>query len=153
MEHENARVVGDATKARFISAIVDNLLALFLTLVIVGSVPENLSVLRGTLLVTSYLGYYFILEAFWSRTLGKYFQGLVVRKLNGEPGDWRTALIRTLTRIIEVNPVLFGAIPAGLILITSERKQRLGDMLAGSVVVSDKLRWDSKVESLSPTGD
>jgi len=146
MEEENFQIVGDATKARFISAIIDNLIALLLTIVTVGLVPENASTLRAGVLVTVYLGYYFILEAFWSRTLGKYFQGLVVRKLNGELGDWKTAAIRTMLRLVEVNPVLFGAIPAGLILISSERKQRLGDMLAGSLVVSDQLKWASKAE-------
>ncbi len=146
MEGNNNRLIGDATKARFISAIIDNLIALLLTLLAVGAIPGHLSTLRATLLVTVYLGYYFVLEALWSRTLGKYFQGLIVRKLNGEPGDWKTALIRTLLRIVEVNPILFGAIPAGLILIISERKQRLGDMLAGSVVVSDKLKSRSDRE-------
>lgn len=146
MEEKNVQVVGDATKARFISAVIDNVIAVFLTIITVGLVPENSSTLRGVLLITVYLGYYFVLEAFWSRTFGKYFQGLVVRKLNGELGDWKTALIRTLLRIVEVNPVLFGAIPAGIILISSERKQRLGDVLAGSVVVSDKLKWNSKRE-------
>jgi uncharacterized RDD family membrane protein YckC len=146
MEQKTLQVVGDATKARFISAIVDNLIAIFLTIITVGLVPENSFTLRAVMLVTVYLGYYFILEALWSRTFGKYFQGLVVRKLDGTPGDWKTALIRTLLRIVEVNPVLFGAIPAGLILISSKRKQRWGDMLAGSVVVSDKLNWNSESE-------
>ncbi len=70
----------------------------------------------------------------------------MVRKLNGKLGGWKTAVIRTLSRIIEVNPVLFGAIPAALVLLASERKQRLGDMLAGSIVVSDKLIWNSEAE-------
>ena len=138
MEGIDTELVGDFTKARFISAIVDNLIAAALALISVGLIPPNLPILRGTVLVAVYLGYYFVLEAFWSRTLGKYFQGLIVKKLNGDRADWKTSLIRTLLRIVEVNPVLFGALPAGLILISSERKQRLGDMLAGSVVVADK---------------
>ena len=138
MERENPQLVGDATKARFISTVIDNLIALLLTLILAGMLPEDRPTLRAISLVTVYLGYYFVLEAVWSRTLGKYFQGLVVRKLNGERGDWKTALVRTLLRIIEVNPVVFGALPAGLVLISSARKQRLGDMLAGSVVVRDE---------------
>lgn len=134
-------VVGDATKARFISTIIDNIIAIFLTILIVGLVPEDRLVLRGVLLFAAYLGYYFAQEALWSRTLGKFLQGLMVRKLDGTHGDWKTALIRTLFRIVEVNPLLLGALPAGLILISSARKQRLGDMLAGSIVVSSDLRW------------
>ena len=72
---------------------------------------------------------------------GKFFQGLVVRKLDGSPCDWTGALIRGATRIIEVNPLLFGGLPAGLAIMASERKQRIGDMMAGTLVVSDKLVW------------
>jgi len=143
MEHIiPATIVGDATKARFIATVIDNFTAIVLTIVIVGIVPEDALKLRAFLLVSTFLGYYFVQEALWSRTLGKYFQGLVVRKLDGTLGDWKTSLVRTVLRIVEVNPVLLGAIPAGLILILSDRKQRLGDILAGSVVVSDKLSWD-----------
>lgn len=92
-----------------------------------------------------YLGYFVVLEGLWSRTIGKYLQGLVVRKLDGSPAGWKAAIIRSVLRIIEINPVFFGGIPAGLILIASERKQRLGDMLAGTVVVSDKLRWNPDI--------
>jgi uncharacterized RDD family membrane protein YckC len=74
--------------------------------------------------------------------LGKYFQGLIVRKLDGGRCDWRAALIRGGLRIIEVNPLLLGGLPAGLFVISTDRKQRLGDMLAGTVVVSDKLKWE-----------
>ena len=141
MTTNEVSVKGDGTKARFIATFIDNIIALVLSIVIAGLIPENATILRGTLLVSVYLSYYFVLESLWSRTIGKFLQGLIVRKLNGEAGDWKTAFIRTLLRIVEVNPVLFGAIPAGLILISSERKQRLGDMLAGSIVVSNKLTW------------
>ncbi len=134
-------IVGDASKARFIAAIVDNVIALGVMLVVVSLVPETWTVLRGIFVVVGYLSYFLILEGLWGRTLGKYFQGLVVLKLDGVKAGWVSALIRTLLRIIEVNPALFGGIPAGLVLISSERKQRIGDMLAGTVVVSDKLDW------------
>jgi uncharacterized RDD family membrane protein YckC len=46
-------------------------------------------------------------------------------------------------RVIEVNPVLLGALPAGIAIISSDLKQRMGDSLAGTLVVSDKLKWKS----------
>jgi len=134
-------IVGDATKARAIAAFIDNLLASAFMLFVVAIVPESLPAVKGSLIIVGYLGYFAVLEATWSRTVGKYFQGLIVRKLDGSRCDWKAAIIRTLLRIVEVNPVLFGALPAGLIIIFSERKQRLGDELAGTVVVSDKLVW------------
>lgn len=143
------QIVGDATKARFIATIIDNTVAVFLTIGVVSFVPENLSVLRILLLIGVFLGYFFILEGLWARTLGKYLQGLVVQKLDGSPAGWKIALIRTILRVIEVNPVLLGALPAGLVLISSERKQRLGDILAGSIVVSDKQKWNLEQEAIS----
>lgn len=137
-------IIGDATKARFIAAFTDNLMAIALTFALGIPLPENWVVMKVVVLVGGYLGYFIVFEALWSRTPGKYFQGLIVRKLDGRKGDWVSALIRGVTRIVEVNPVFFGGIPAGLLVISSERKQRLGDMLAGTVVVSDKLTWDAE---------
>ena len=143
--------VGDATKARFIAAFVDNILALGIMLVVVAAVPENLSIIRGVAIVAGYLGYFFILEGVSGRTVGKYFQGLVIRKLDGSRGSWKEAGIRTLLRVVEVNPALFGGIPAGIILISTERKQRIGDLLAGTIVVSDKMVWDDEIPTQGDT--
>jgi uncharacterized RDD family membrane protein YckC len=134
-------ILGDASKARFIAAFIDNFVALLLMYSIVVVVPETLPLVKGIVIVGVYLGYFFLLEGIWARTIGKYFQGLLVRQLDGSKCNWQAAFIRSLTRILEVNPALFGGIPAGLLIVSSERKQRLGDMLAGTVVVSDKLMW------------
>jgi uncharacterized RDD family membrane protein YckC len=138
------KIVGDASKARFIALFTDNLLATALTFALGIPLPENWVAMKVVVLVAGYLGYFIVFEALWSRTPGKYFQGLIVRKLDGRKSDWVSAVVRSVLRIVEVNPVLLGGIPAGLIVISSERKQRLGDMLAGTVVVSDKLTWDAE---------
>jgi len=132
-------LVGNASKARFIAVFIDHLFAFALMLVAVAFVPERFPVIRGTLFFLAFFAYFIVLEALWSRTLGKYFQGLTVRKLDGRRCDWKAAVIRGSLRIIEVNPLLFGGIPAGLVVISTDRKQRLGDLLAGTVVVSDKI--------------
>ena len=95
---ENPLLIGDASKARFISAIIDNLIAIFVTIMVVRMFPEHLTTLRGIALVAVYLGYYFVPEAIWRRTPGKYFQGLIVKKLDGSAADWKTAVVRTLRR-------------------------------------------------------
>jgi hypothetical protein len=59
--------VGDASKARFIAAFIDNLVALAFMLCMVALVPENLPVLKGVLIVVGYLGYFFICEGIWAR--------------------------------------------------------------------------------------
>ena len=135
-------MIGDASKARLIAVFIDHLIAFALMLFVLALVPEDLAALKAILFVLVYLAYFVVLEAVWSRTFGKFFQGLVVRKLDGSPCDWPGALIRGFLRIFEVNPLLLGGLPAGLVIIMSERKQRIGDQLAGTLVVSDKLRWD-----------
>jgi uncharacterized RDD family membrane protein YckC len=134
-------IVGDTSKARLLAAFTDHLLAFGLMLLIVGLMPEESVLLKASLFFIAYLAYYIILEALWSRTLGKYFQGLVVRKLDGSPCGWKAALIRGATRVIEVNPLLLGGLPAGLVIISTQRKQRIGDLLAGTVVISANARW------------
>jgi uncharacterized RDD family membrane protein YckC len=45
-------------------------------------------------------------------------------------------LVRTLLRLLEANPLLFGGLPAGVAILLSGRNQRLGDLAAGTMVVS-----------------
>ena len=132
-------MIGDATKSRLIAVFVDHLIALALMFLVVAFIPEDLPVVKAAGFFLIYLGYFVVLEALWSRTLGKYFQGLIVRKLDGSPCDLKAALVRSVLRIIEVNPLLLGGLPAGLVIISTSQKQRLGDILAGTVVVPDTI--------------
>ena len=144
-------MVGDTSKARLIAVFIDHLIAFALTLLVVAFFPESLPSLKAVFFFLTYLAYFFLMEALWSRTLGKLFQGLVVRKLDGNRCDWKAALIRSALRIVEVNPLLLGGIPAGLVIIASERKQRIGDLLAGTVVVSTATQWDN--DSVQPASE
>jgi uncharacterized RDD family membrane protein YckC len=126
---------GDATKTRLFAAMVDNTFATLLCIPLAARLPGPLTpVTRGVILVTVYLGYFFVQEAVWHATLAKRFFGLRVVRLDGRPAGWSASFWRTILRILEVNPVLLGMIPGGLVVTWSKRKQRLGDMLAGTVV-------------------
>jgi uncharacterized RDD family membrane protein YckC len=82
--------------------------------------------------------YFPIVEGIWGRSLGKLITGtIVVDKAGRVPGIGK-AVLRTLLRIIEVNPLLAGGIPAGVAVALSEKRQRLGDMLAQTYVVRVK---------------
>ena len=50
----------------------------------------------------------------------------------------KRAFLRTLTRLIEVNPFMLGGIPAGIIAHYSKQGQRLGDMAGGTWVVASR---------------
>ena len=129
-------LIGDASKARIIAFIIDNLIACLISVLTVGLLHTDSPIMGGTTLCFTYLAYFFIFEALWSRTPGKFMQGLVVRNIDGTRSSLKGHLIRTVTRVLEANPILLGGIPAGIAIISSARKQRIGDSLAGTVVAS-----------------
>ncbi len=131
-------LIGDASKARIIAFIIDNLFACLISVLTVGLVQTDSSIGGGTVLCFTYLFYFFVFEWLWSRTPGKFMQGLVVRRIDGTRANLQSHLIRTLARLLEANPILLGGIPAGIAIISSTRKQRIGDSLAGTVVVSKR---------------
>jgi uncharacterized RDD family membrane protein YckC len=82
--------------------------------------------------------YFPVLEGIWGRSIGKLITGTMVVDSSGNvPGIWK-AVLRTVPRIIEVNPLLVGGLIAGIAVAVSENRQRLGDMLAGTYVVRVK---------------
>lgn len=82
------------------------------------------------------LAAYFIgMEVAVGGTLGKLLTGIRVVDGNGRNPSFKAALIRTLLRLVEVNPFLLGGLPAGLVVNYSKTKQRLGDMAAGTFVL------------------
>ncbi len=129
-------LIGDASKERIFAYIIDNLIAGLLSMLLVAQLNSESPVLSGSVLSITYLSYFFVFELSLARTPGKILQGLVVRDINGGPSNAKQILIRTLARIFEANPILFGGIPAGIIAASSAQKQRLGDILAGTVVVT-----------------
>jgi uncharacterized RDD family membrane protein YckC len=129
-------MIGNSGRPRIFAFILDNLLATLAAFLAVAALKSDSSYLSGGALCLTYLGYFFLSEALWSRTPGKYLQGLVVVDTSGGRCGWRRALLRTLLRIVEANPLLFGGLPAGIVILASERNQGLSDLAAGTLVVS-----------------
>jgi uncharacterized RDD family membrane protein YckC len=127
-------VPGDASKDRFFALVFDNLIGLVIGIVAAGAIPNNQVVLRATVWVAGYLGYFFLFEALFGSSPGKMIFGLWVRRLEGGRCSWLQAGVRTLARLIEVNPLLLGALPAAIAVLASKNRQRLGDRLAGTTV-------------------
>ncbi|MCI0409164.1 MAG: RDD family protein, partial [Acidobacteria bacterium] len=94
----------------------------------------------GVLLLGLFLvewGYGFAFEAFWNgQTPGKKALGLRVVKEAGYSISVYDALLRNLLRVADALPFLYGV---GLVvMIGTERMQRIGDVLAGTVVVRER---------------
>jgi len=79
------------------------------------------------------------MEGLVGATIGKMVLGMRVTKVDGSPCDLQAALIRNILRIVDALPFyLIGAI----LVWTSSRRQRLGDRVANTVVVS-KADWSA----------
>jgi hypothetical protein len=65
-------IIGDASKARLIAVFIDHFIAFALMMLAVAFVPESLPVVKAVFFFVIYLAYFVVLEALWSRTLGKF---------------------------------------------------------------------------------
>jgi uncharacterized RDD family membrane protein YckC len=140
--------------SRFVAQFIDWLWKLLFTLVlgllilVIASVlgrgrefsdPSNV-MLAGAVAVTYalWLGYGVYFEVKWNgQTPGKRFAKIRALQVGGAPLDVRAAGVRNLLAFADFLPgfFLFGAL---LILLTN-RKQRLGDMAAGTVVIRERV--------------
>lgn len=74
----------------------------------------------------------FTLMEYWiAKTPGKYLTGTRARSLAGDPLSLRASLVRNLLRFVDF--FLLG-LPGILAILTTERNQRVGDLLAGTSV-------------------
>ena len=133
----------DVTGRRIVAALLDfiPLIVLFVFMVAAfgdvtsgeGQFSVDLSGGPFILYLVLSLAYYVVLEALTGRTLGKVVMDLKVVSLDGEPYGLTACLIRNVLRIVDGLPVFY---IVGLISVAvTSKKQRLGDLAAGTVVV------------------
>jgi uncharacterized RDD family membrane protein YckC len=79
--------------------------------------------------------YFPLLEGLTGRTIGKRLLGIMVVDQDLRPPGMRKATVRTLFRLLETNPFLGGALVAGVTVLLSTKRQRLGDMAARTFVL------------------
>ena len=119
---------------RWAATVVDTFvfIALFVVLGVLfgGEGSWMLPVLAATV-----AAYYVVLEGRWGATLGRLATRTRVVDRFGRPPGFGKAAIRTAFRLIEVNPLLMGGLPAGVAVGLSKTRQRLGDMAAGTYVL------------------
>src|SRR5260370_20637179 len=90
-----------------------------------------------------YFGYFAIFEIIWNgQTPGKKKEGLRVIKDSGRPITPSEAVGRNLMRIVDQLPAFY-AIGIGSVLLSRHNK-RLGDFVAGTIVVHEKSLVDAK---------
>ena len=117
------------------AAILDNVLAAILGVLLAKQLPEEWLVSQAVCVVATYFAYYLFFEILFSATPGKMLMGLRILAYNGDRCSRKQIFIRTLFRFLEVNPLLLGALPAAVRIVASRDKQRFGDKVADTIVV------------------
>jgi uncharacterized RDD family membrane protein YckC len=139
--------------SRFLAVLVDWCWKLFLTLIVAlpvlvvvallggGSALDNPSkMLIAVALAGVYvlwLGYSIYFEVKWNgQTPGKWSVGIRVIQESGAPVDFRAACVRNVLATADFLPVFF--LLGALLVALTRRRQRLGDMAAGTIVVRER---------------
>ncbi len=123
---------------RALATIVDNILLFVITNLyafVIGSATSTGFSLRGSSFFTAiglWVLYYILFEYKMGATPGKLLFNIGVIRADGTACDLRAAIIRTLFRVLD--GILFyfvGFVVAAL----SQNRQRIGDLVAGTLVV------------------
>jgi uncharacterized RDD family membrane protein YckC len=137
------RVAGPAQRAAAWSLDLLIRMSVLVVLLVLASlfafIPGISGVSTGVMLVAVFLLDWFygvFFEGFFAGlTPGKRAMGLRVVRDDGSPVRWGDVLLRNLLRAVDFQPMFFGL--GALVMLTDRRFRRLGDMVAGTVVVAE----------------
>ncbi|MCV7314194.1 RDD family protein [Mycolicibacillus parakoreensis] len=130
---------------RAVSALVDIAVMMLITLLGYGLVALTVQQLDDALVMTLLIVFVVLVPVVYptafetatrGRSLGKMAMGLRVVSDDGGPERFTQALFRALASVIEIW-ALFGS-PAVICSMFSARGKRLGDVFAGTVVISER---------------
>ncbi|MDE2880500.1 MAG: stage II sporulation protein M [Gemmatimonadota bacterium] len=124
-----------------LAVLMVGLLLLGLAFFYIGRLGSFFGSVSGTLLffATFFVqwGYFLLFEALGGgRTPGKRAIGLRVVHVGGEPLSFQGSVLRNLIRIVDLQPGITG-VAGAVCILANKRAQRLGDMVAGTMVVRD----------------
>lgn len=133
--HLTRVAAGTASGGRYLAAQIDIVFAMILFFVAAMSLADDrpFQILPGLAGVGLFLGYFFFSEWLLGTSPGKFIFGLCVRQISGERCTVAQIAIRTSMRIVEANPLM--TLPACICILFTSNRQRIGDLIAGTVVV------------------
>ncbi len=148
--------VGSRAAAALVDTLVASLgLLLLIWLASLFGLTESTGTLAGWLLALVvlvfafvFLGYFVLLEALnGGRTLGKQLLGIRVVMETGHAITPTAAVVRGLFRLLDAYFPLLPFLPGLVMIFLHGRNQRVGDLVAGTIVVRDRpMDW-----ALAPT--
>lgn len=133
--------VRPASRGRRICAgMIDSVILITVWMLLRFAFGGDLAAIRlelPSLVVGMYLGilvffYYFVLEGLFAATIGKLVVKIRVLGIDGEPCSFAASFKRNILRFIDWLPALY--VLGGLVVLASSRRQRLGDLVAETIV-------------------
>lgn len=145
-------ITGPALDNKRVAAALIDLLVLFVVAFLLGALAGGYSPGAAAVTTAWALYYYFALESLTGQTLGKKLMGLRVAQTDGGPPEMRQIAVRTVLRLVDgVGIYLVGLI---VMLVSGERRQRLGDLAAGTIVTAvEQDRRDAPVVARNQDDD
>ena len=143
--------------SRFMAVFLDTLIqiVIYIVLLIAGFIltvgarglsnaPVWVMALIGFLFFCIYWGYFAVFEILWNgQTPGKRWAGIRVIKDTGRPINAFEAIARNLVRIVDNFPGFYGVGVTTMLL--NARHRRLGDYVAGTLVVHESSDRESQL--------
>ncbi len=133
--------IGERIVAFFIDLFILYVYAIVVNLIgdAIGYIYEDRWTQRGlvALIFLPAMFYSLLMHLIFNgRTVGKMIMKMRVVKVDGSPVSWSSYLIRWMLRLVDIW-IFIGSIGL-LTILFSEKRQRLGDAAAGTVVISTK---------------
>jgi uncharacterized RDD family membrane protein YckC len=127
-----------AIRARLNAFILDLLLLGVATRLLAGGLGHSVSASTELLLLAALqFAYFFTLEARTGQTIGKRVFHVRVATLAGGRATTKQIAVRTVLRVFDALPLLYASGLISLMRTGSARRQRIGDVAAGTTVILD----------------
>lgn len=151
--NQNVANIGERIVAYLIDSIAITLYTVAMILILVSLNLEFGDAWAIYLLISlPAFMYHVLLETFWNgKTLGKALMKIKVVKLDGSKPTFAAYLIRWLLRVVDIS-LSSGAV-AIISILAKGNGQRLGDIAAGTTVISEQKRVSIKDTILQPIPD
>ncbi|MFF2093366.1 RDD family protein [Paenibacillus sp. NPDC058174] len=127
---------------RLAAILIDSIIILlpvtpiFIYFVVIHNHMDDLlgmnDILRILIFISPIIIYQILCELLFKRSFGKMIMGLRIVSLDGGEIKLWQMLLRNVMRILD-----HGLFPGIFLILITKKRQRLGDLLAGTVVVSD----------------
>jgi uncharacterized RDD family membrane protein YckC len=126
-----------------IIAIIGGILSIsFNALAVITNSPSGTvtvspaSAVGGLVSLAVFVLYFTLLEGHYGQTVGKMAVKIkVVREADGAQIDYSEAAVRTILRFLDLIPYIIPYLLGATLIWSSDKKQRLGDRVARTVVV------------------